>query len=134
MENYPIVREKVNKLWENIAEVDSFLKLREPTDEQCEQAAITCEEFCKMYPVYFPTKNLTRKMTEWSLVLPRFIREEKDLCNKMMRLEQEGERLHREFNSLERTKKQTLFKPKRYFDMLKNYENKVYSTKNEVED
>ena len=69
-------------------------------------------------------------MTEYSFVLPKFIREEKDLCNKMMRLEQEGEHLHKEFNSLERSQKQTLFKPKRYYDMLKEYENKLYSTKN----
>ena len=48
----------------------------------------------------------------------------------MMRLEQEGEHLHKEFNSLERSQKQTLFEPKRYYDMLKEYENKLYSTKN----
>ena len=37
---------------------------------------------------------------------------------------------HKEFNSLERSQKQTLFKPKRYYDMLKEYENKLCSTKN----
>merc|ERR1719186_1607520 len=118
-ENDPITRNKVNKLWENVAKVDTFKKIREPTDEQCNEAASVCEEWCKMYPVYFPNKGLTRKMTDWSLVLPKFIREKKDLCNKMFRLEQEGERLHKEFNGLERSQKQTLFKAKRYFDMLK---------------
>ena len=65
-------------------------KIREPTDEQCNAAASVCEEWCKIYPVFFPDKNLTRKMTEWSLVLPWFIREKKELCNKMLRLEQAG--------------------------------------------
>ena len=116
---------------ENIAKVDSFITLREPTDDQCEEAAVVCEEFCKLYPVFFPHKNLTRKMTEWSLVLPRFIREKKGMCNRMMRLEQEGEHLHKELNSLERSQKQTLNKAKRYFDILKEYENKLYATKNQ---
>ena len=34
--------------------------------------------------------------------------------------------LNRQFNGIERTKKQILFKPKRYFDVLKEYENKLY--------
>ena len=135
-ENHPSVREKINTLWENVSTVDSFLKIREPTDEQCNAAASVCQEWCKIYPVFFPDKNLTRKMTEWSLVLPWFIREKKELCNKMLRLEQAGEELHRQFNGIERTKKQILFKPKRYFDVLKEYENKLYcdSSADEPED
>jgi len=49
------------------AKFDTFISLREPTDEQCNEAAINCEDFCKLYPVYFPKKILTRKMTEYSL-------------------------------------------------------------------
>jgi hypothetical protein len=45
----------------------------------------------------------------------------------MMRLEQEGVHLHKEFYSLE---KLTLFKAKRYVDMLKEHVNKLYSTRN----
>ena len=77
-------------------------------------------------------------MTEWSLLLPRFIREKKGLCNKMMRLEQEGEHLHKELSGLERSQKQYLNKAKTYFEMLKEFKNKLYSTKmfdqNKVDD
>ena len=43
---------------------------------------------------------------------------------------------NRQFNGIERTKKQILFKPKRYFDVSKEYENKLYcdSSADEPED
>ena len=44
-----------------------------------------------VYPVYFPKRNLTIKMVEWSIVMPRFIREKKGFMNTVLRLEQEGE-------------------------------------------
>ena len=40
-------------------------------------------------------------MVEWSIVMPRFIREKKGLMNAMFRLEQEGEHAHQILNSLE---------------------------------
>ena len=82
---------------------------------QCNEAASACEDLCKLYPVYFSIKGLTRKITDWSLVLPKFMR---DLGNKLLRLEQEVEHLHNELNSLDRSQTQTLFKAKRYYDML----------------
>ena len=98
----------MNKLWKNISTVDTFLAKRNPTEEECEAAAKECEEWCKMYPMFFPDKNLTRKMVEWSLVLPRFIREKGGLVNTILRLEQEGEDLHQLMNSLERKLKNVL--------------------------
>ena len=44
-------------------------------------------------------------MVEMSLVMPRFIRAEPGMVNKILRLEQEGERLHAVMNDL-RVKKQ----------------------------
>ena len=75
------------------------------------------------------TKNLTRKMVEWSLVMPTFIREYKGLMNVILKLEQEGEHLHQLMNSLETRYKAVYNKSERYFLMLKEYENKLYSTK-----
>ena len=91
IENNLEIRNKINELWENVTTVDTFFAKRDPTDEECEQAAQVCEEWCKMYPVYFPKRNLTRKMVEWSIVMPRFIREKKGFMNTVLRLEQEGE-------------------------------------------
>ena len=74
-ENEPEIRKKFNALWDNLSEFETFISIRNPTDTQCEEAAVLCENWCKIYPVFFPNKNLTPKMTVYSLVLPRFIRE-----------------------------------------------------------
>ena len=68
-------------------------------------------------------------MANYSLVLPRFIREKKGLVNTMFRLEQEGEHIHQVLNQLERTYKSIVSKPKRYYHMIENFENKLYCTK-----
>ena len=125
----PEIRHKFNALWDNISAFDTFLAARDPTPMRCEEAAQLCEKWCKMYPVFFPHKNLTRKMAEYSLVLPSFIREKHDLVNKMMRLEQEGEHIHQVMNTLERVYKPIANKPLRYFHMLEAFENKIYCTK-----
>ena len=76
IENNPVITNKINELWENVTTVDTFFAKRDPTDEKCEQAAHcaqVCEEWCKIYPVYFPKRNLV----EWSIAMPRFIREKR---------------------------------------------------------
>ena len=58
---------------------DQHFSIRDPTPEESENCAKECEEWCKVFPVFFPNRNITRKMIEYSLVLPRFIREKKGL-------------------------------------------------------
>ena len=128
-DKHPKLRDNMNRLWKNLATVDTFLAKRRPTPEECEAAATECEKWCELYPVFFPHENLTRKMVEWSLVLPRFIRERRGLINLILRLEQEGEHLHQLFNTKERSLKSVYNKQYRYFYMLQEYENKVYCTK-----
>ena len=91
----------MNALWENVSNVDKYMSNRHPTDEEVEKFAQECDKFCKLFPVFFPRKNLTRKMVELSLVLPKFIREMKGKLNTILRFEQEGEHLHQLLNSLE---------------------------------
>ena len=128
-EDYPDLRENLNKLWENLTFLDTFFSKRDPTKEECEEAAKVAEDWCRMFPKMFPQRNLTRKMAEYSLVLPRFIREKGSLMNKILRLEQEGERLHAVLNGLESSLRNIQKKEQRYFIMLKRYENKLYATK-----
>ena len=128
-EDNPELRNKVNRLWENVTTVDKFFTKRNPSDEECETAAQACEQWCKIYPVFFPNRNLTRKMVEWSIVMPRFIREKNGLMNAMFRLEQEGEHAHQILNSLETRFKSVFNKSERYFLILKEFENKHYAKK-----
>ena len=64
---------------------------------------------------------------ELSLVFSKFVRDEvPGMINKILRLEQEGESIHAKMNWLE-TKNMILNKSKRYWLMLKEYENKLYN-------
>ena len=82
----------------------------------------------RLFPIFFP-RNITRKIIEYSLVMPRYIREKRGLMNKILRLEQEGERLHSEYNTIEGSYKCIFNKATRYYLMIEQYENKLYATK-----
>ena len=115
-------------LWKNISEVDKMISLRKPTKEENEEMAKQCENFCKIFPVMFPERSLTRKMIELSLVMPTIIRRERPgMINKILRLEQEGEHIHAVINRLERNLTMTLNKSTRYWQVLREYENKIYN-------
>ena len=77
-------------------------------------------EKCFLCDKDFKTKNS---------LLPRFIREKKGLMNKILRLEQEGERLHSEYNNIENSYKSIYNRATRFWLMIENYENKLYATK-----
>ena len=82
-----------------------------------------------IFPVMFPEICLTRKMVEMSLVMPKFIRDHPGLLNKILRLGQEGEHIHALMNRSESKFKSTKDKSERYWQMLKYYENKLYTSK-----
>ena len=54
-------------------------------------------------------------------------REKPGIINKILRLEQEGEHLHAVINRIERNLTMTLNKSTRYWQVLRDYENKLYS-------
>ena len=83
--------------------------------------------WCDIFLVEFPGKDLTRKMVEISLVLPKFKRKQPlGFINKILRLEQEGERLHNQMNNLEK-KFMILNRAEQFRKIMEDYENKVYS-------
>ena len=97
---------------------------RTPSPEENEEGAKEYEYFCEIFQVLFPTRNLTKQM---SLVLPTFIRKGPGIVNKMLRLEQEGEHLHSLMNRAKTKYKSTKNKSDRYWQMLQDHENKLYS-------
>ena len=68
-------------------------------------------------------------MVSLSLVFPTIIRERGSLVNKILRLEQAGEAMHKELNTLENSLKNIPDKEKRYFTLIQKHENKIYSKK-----
>ena len=75
----------------------------------------------------FLREILPEKLVEWSIVMPRFIREKKGFMNTVLRSEQEGEHLHQILNSLETSFKSVYNKEERYCLILKELENKHYA-------
>ena len=65
-------------------------------------AANECEKFTKLFPLYFPEINITRKMHTLSFVMPKLIREDRsdNFCFKLLQIEQAGEKLHHTWNIL----------------------------------
>ena len=66
IENNPVITNKINELWENVTTVDTFFAKRDPTDEECEQAAQVWEEWWKC-----TSSLLSIKMVVCSIVMPR---------------------------------------------------------------
>ena len=100
--------------------------MRSHFSQENESLARECEKWCEVFPVLFPKRTLTRKMIELSLVMPKFVREQPSLLNKILRLEQEGERLHAIMNRSETKFKGTKRKYEKYWQMLEDHENKIY--------
>lgn len=63
---------------------------------------------------------MTRKIHSLSVVFPKYIREQ-NIVYQMLKLEQEGERIHKELNQLEQSLGNIRNKPFRYYHLLKKY-------------
>ena len=84
--------------------------------------------WCDIFSMKFPGRDLTRKIVEISLVFPKFIREKPlGFINKILSLEQEGERLHNQMNNLERKNLMILNRAEQFWKIMEDYENKLYS-------
>ena len=71
---------------------------------------------------------MTPKMNILSCVLPKQIREQ-GLVHIMLKVEQEGERLNKQLNELEDNLLHIKHKPTRYFQLIRDMENKIFSNK-----
>ena len=82
--------------------MDRFCGKKTTSDNEKEDAAMDCENFTKLFPIYFPELNITRKMHTLRFVMPKLIREDKsdNFCYKLLKIEQAGEKLHHIWNIL----------------------------------
>ena len=110
------------QVWTSLTAIDQFFAKRDPSPEEIEEGAKLCEQHGDLFPVLFKEENLTRKDIDLAIVLPKQIRELK-IANLMLRLEEEGEHLHQVFNSLEKRFKNIKNRARRFWCMLKEYEN-----------
>ena len=102
--------------------MDTFFSTPSPVQSVAEEAADVCESWGDYFPVHFSKKNITRKMNSLIMVFPNFIRQQ-NICYKMLKLEQEGERLHHVLKMIEKKYLNVKNKPLRYFYLIKDYEN-----------
>ena len=95
------------------------------TKDQLEETAQLCEKFTEIFPVLFPMNHITRKMHVLSIVAPRQIREQ-GCVYKMMKIEQQGEKLHKQLNDKDKQFANIKNKSQRFFYMLRELENGYY--------
>ena len=69
--------------------------------------------------------DITREMFDLGMILPIFIRREKQMMFKFLSAEERGESLHRLFNEFERQFCCISYKALRYLSMKKAYMNRV---------
>ena len=100
--------------------ISEGLSIPNKSYSQKEKLATECEKFGEKFPVLF-NANLTRKMHCLSIVLPHYIRTNKYLY-KTQKLEQSGERLHKQFNDYEWNFRNHLDLPKKSFLKIRHYE------------
>ena len=78
------VFEKFSHLWSLLTKVHMFIS-KETTDEEEKQVAATAaEKFTRLFPVYFPEQNITRKIHTLGFTVPDIIRSDKteNICYK----------------------------------------------------
>ena len=90
-----------------------------------EDTAQICEKFTEVYAVLFPLNHITRKIHVLSIVAPRKIREQ-GAVYRMMKIEQQGKKIHKQLNDLDRQFGNIRNKSQRYFYMLRELENGYY--------
>ena len=73
---------------------------------QKKEAASTCAEFTKKYPVYFTDASITRKMHLLGFFIQKLIEEDQseNICYKFLKVEQAMERIHHIWKVLEKTR------------------------------
>ena len=85
--DHPEIKEKHLKIWKVLSKIHKLIGTPNATEEQLEDLAVTCEELTNIYPLLFPTQDMTRKQHCISMVMPDMIRREKNIY-KYLKLEQ----------------------------------------------
>ena len=98
----PELKNKHLQIWQVLSKkCHKLIGTSNATNSQLEELAETAEKLTILYPVLFPDQNITRKQHCISLVLPEIIRREKNIY-KYLKMEQEGERIHKRLNDFKR--------------------------------
>ena len=116
---------KYKKIWDILSNAKKGFSQKNATKAQLEATAKVCETFTEVFPMLFPSYNITRKMHVLSIVAPKQIREQ-GAVYKMMKIEQQGEKIHKQLNDLDRQFGNIKNKAKRFFYMLRELENGYY--------
>ena len=103
---------KFKTIWCLLSTISEGFHMNNRNDSLNESLAKNCEEFGRKFPVFF-NRNITRKMHTLSIVVPKFLREDGDLFYKVSKVEQMGEKLHKDFNDLENQYRNIIDKPKK---------------------
>ena len=122
LEKYPENYKKHKDLWDIIVALWTYMGTPNNSAEYTEKTAVLCEQFGEIFPINFPESSLSRKIHSLSYVFPKFIRTQ-NICHKMLKLEQAGERLHSQLNAIEQRFYNVKNKALQFWYILLEYEN-----------
>ena len=121
----PAIFRKYKLIWDILSAAKKGFSTKNSSKAKLEETAKVCEKFTEAFPVLFPSNNITRKMHVLSIIAPKQIREQGSVY-KMMKIEQQGVKLHKKLNDLDRQFGNIKNKSKRFFYMLRELENGYY--------
>ena len=121
----PAIYRKYKTIWDILSNAKKGFSQKNATKGELEETAKICEKFTEVFPMLFPSNHITRKMHVLSIVAPKQIREQ-GAVYKMMKIEQQGEKIHKQLNDLDRQFGNIRNKAKRFFYMLRELENGYY--------
>ena len=111
LENNDDLKKNYLSAFKSIAKIHKLFFKEDSNDEEIENLAKECEFFLDNIPKWFPLMDITRKMYDLGMILPIFIRREKQMMFKFLSAEERGESLHRLFNEFERQFCSISYKP-----------------------
>ena len=125
LKDRPTLQENYKTIWDILSKARKGFATKNASKAQLEDTAQTCEKLTQVFPLLFPQHHITRKMHVLSIVAPKQIREQ-GAVYKMLKIEQQGEKLHMELNEKEKQFKNIRNKSQKYFLMLRELESSYY--------
>ena len=92
---------KITHFWQIVSRNHKFFGTKVTSLEEKSLAAENCRKFTKVFPIYFPDMNITRKMHNLSFFVPLVIENDKteNICYKYLKIEQAGKKSANEYFS-----------------------------------
>ena len=130
--DHPELHTKFKELFQILSKNHEYFGKENTSEYEKKAAAENAAAFTKKLPFHFPSVPITRKMHILGFVVAPIIANDKsqNICYKMLRIEQLGEKIHAIWNLLHRTRFFSIRNGcQRLLNTFMEYENSLYVNK-----